>query len=71
MRHLIFCFVLKTLSSKAKYLRSLLRKMGKPIYLEEKSAYRKVSSSNTSCLEAHAGFLRLLMKGIFDPSPLA
>ena len=28
--------------------------------------YRKVMSSNTSCLEAHAGFLRLLMKGIFD-----
>ena len=23
--------------------------------------------SNTSCLEAHAGFFRLLMKGIFDP----
>ena len=29
--------------------------------------YRKVASSNTSCLEAHAGFFRLLMKGIFDP----
>ena len=28
---------------------------------------RKVASSNTSRLEAHAGFLRLLMKGIFDP----
>ena len=28
--------------------------------------YRKVTSSNTSCLEAHAGFFRLLMKGIFD-----
>ena len=28
--------------------------------------YRKVASSNTSCLEAHAGFFRLLMKGIFD-----
>ena len=26
----------------------------------------KVASSNTSCLEAHAGFFRLLMKGIFD-----
>ena len=24
-------------------------------------------SSNTSCLEAHAGFFRLLMKGVFDP----
>ena len=29
--------------------------------------YRKVASSNTSCLEAHAGFFRLLMKGIFEP----
>ena len=32
-----------------------------------KLLYRKVASSNTSCLEAHAGFSRLLMKGIFDP----
>ena len=31
-----------------------------------KITYRKVVSSNTSCLEAHAGFFRLLMKGIFD-----
>ena len=30
-------------------------------------AYRKVASSNTSRLEAHAGFFRLLMKGIFNP----
>ena len=29
--------------------------------------YRKVASSNTSRLEAHAGFFRLFMKGIFDP----
>ena len=29
--------------------------------------YRKVASSNTSHLEAHAGLFRLLMKGIFDP----
>ena len=70
MRHLIFCFVLKTLSSKAKYLRSLLQKMGKPIYLEEKSAYRKVSSSNTSRLDAQADFFRLFIKGIFDLSVL-
>ena len=27
---------------------------------------RKVASFNTSCLEAHAGFFRLLMNGIFD-----
>ena len=30
--------------------------------------YHKVASSNKSRLEAHAGFFRLLMKGIFDPS---
>ena len=29
--------------------------------------YCKVASSNTSHLEAHAGFFRLLKKGIFDP----
>ena len=29
--------------------------------------YSKVTSSNTSGLEAHADFFRLLMKGIFDP----
>ena len=29
--------------------------------------YRKVMSSNTSRLEAHTGFFRLLMPGIFDP----
>ena len=29
--------------------------------------YRKVASFNTSCLEAHDGLFRLLMKGIFDP----
>ena len=29
--------------------------------------YSKVASSNTSHLEAHAGFFRLFMKGIFDP----
>ena len=29
-------------------------------------SYRKVASSNTSRLEAHAGIYRLLMKGIFD-----
>ena len=27
----------------------------------------KVASSNTSCLEAHVGFFRLLIKGIFYP----
>ena len=29
--------------------------------------YHKVASSNTYRLEAHAGFFRLLVKGIFDP----
>ena len=33
--------------------------------------YRKVGSSNTSHLETHAGFSRLLMKGIFDPYVLS
>ena len=28
--------------------------------------YLKVVCSNTSCLEPHPGFYRLLMKGIFD-----
>ena len=30
-------------------------------------AYCKVASFNTSHLEAHVGFFRLLMKGIFGP----
>ena len=30
----------------------------------------KVGSSNTCRLEAHAGFYKLLMKGIFDPYAL-
>ena len=30
-------------------------------------SYRKVTSSTTCHLEAHAGFFRLLMKGIFNP----
>ena len=29
--------------------------------------YRKIASSNTSRLEAHLGFFRLLMKGLFGP----
>ena len=29
--------------------------------------YHKIASSNTSRLEAHVGFFRLLMKGIFGP----
>ena len=34
---------------------------------EQIEKYRKVVSSNMSRVEAHAGFFRLLMKGIFDP----
>ena len=33
----------------------------------KKTNYRKVGSSNMSCLEAHTGFFLLLMKGIFGP----
>ena len=29
--------------------------------------YRKVATSSPSCIEAHAGLFRLLMKAIFDP----
>ena len=31
------------------------------------TTYRKIVSSNTSRIEAHVGFLRLLMKEIFGP----
>ena len=34
---------------------------------QENYSYRKVASSNSSRLKAHAGFFRLLMKGFFDP----
>ena len=37
------------------------------IFFRKIFRYCKVASSNTSRLEAHAGFFRLLMKGIFDP----
>ena len=33
----------------------------------ESLIYRKMASSNTARLEAHVGFFRLLMKGIFGP----
>ena len=32
-----------------------------------KFTYSKVEGSNTSRLEEHAGFFKLLMKGIFNP----
>ena len=45
------------------------KKIGKWGYSETLSSntYLKVASSNTSPLEAHAGFFRWLMKGIFNP----
>ena len=44
------------------------RKYIKKSYIgDQNCAYRKVASSNTSRLEAHAAFCRLLMKGIFEP----
>ena len=36
-------------------------------HINPENMYRKVTSSNTSHLDAQAGFFRLLMKGIFDP----
>ena len=36
-------------------------------YSKDSNEYRKVASSNKSLLETHAGFFRLLMKGMFDP----
>ena len=40
---------------------------GKPktITGKKNNNYRKIASSNTSRLEAHVGFFRILMKGIF------
>ena len=37
-----------------------------PLFQLCADTYRKVASANTSRLEAHAGFFRLLMKEIFD-----
>ena len=44
-----------------------MAEVSKEAKLHRKFEYSKVASSNTSCLEQHAGFFRLLMKGIFDP----
>ena len=40
---------------------------GTKFFLKPHSKYHKVASFNTSRLDAHAGFCRLLMKRIFDP----
>ena len=48
-------------------------KIGKCLYVQvsvfpaNKTRYRKIASSNTSRLEVHVGFFRLLMKEIFGP----
>ena len=44
-----------------------LRMQGRTVLTLNYCKYRKVASSNMYCLEAHADFFRLLMKGIFDP----
>ena len=57
-------------SNKRELFSSLVYGVSIHQYLERSfnsNSYRNVASSNTSCLEAHAGFFRLLMKGIFDP----
>ena len=36
----------------------------------QEGTYRKVTSSNMSCLEARAGFFTLVMKGFFYPYDL-
>ena len=41
------------------------------VYASNSLIHSKVESSNTSRLEAHAGFFRLLMKGILDPYVLS
>ena len=45
-------------------------KMDLVVLVFRPNTYHKVASSNTSRLEVHAGFFRLLMKGIFDPYDL-
>ena len=39
----------------------------KIIFFAHEDIYRKIASSNMSRLEAHVGFFRLLMRGIFGP----
>ena len=46
---------------------NLFSKVTKFCKLPSQITFRKVASSNTSRLGAHAGFFRLFMKGIFDP----
>ena len=66
-------FELASLFHAPVFLQDIYEYNGVPTYkihktiLENADTYRKVASSNTSCLEAHDGLFRLLMKGIFDP----
>ena len=57
-------FIKILMRCKSRFIVLLLRSKKKAL---DVLAYRKVASSNTSRLEAHAGFFRLLMKGIFEP----
>ena len=60
--HVLFHYVLKSivLVLPTKVLINIL-------WVSPMVIYRKIASSNTSRLEAHVGFFRLLMKGIFGP----
>ena len=49
-------------------LRKYLCMVNEFCFQKLRNKYRKVASSNTSHLEAHAGFFRLLMKGIYSIS---
>ena len=51
----------------AQKIRQFIKSTDSNIWVWEKNIYRKITSSNTSHLEAHAGFFRLLKKGIFNP----
>ena len=66
-RHTLVPILEKKVLQKTKcyYLKNLLISYQYKKIIE--NIYRKVVSSNTSYLEAHAGFFRLLMKGVFDP----
>jgi hypothetical protein len=46
---------------------AFLENMNFKLHMINQSIY---NFSNMSCLEAHAGFFRLLLKGIFDPYAL-
>ena len=49
------------------YSTRLVKHNGAKCFMNQNFSYHKVASSNTSRLEAHSGFFRLIMKGIFGP----